>query len=104
MRFFTEAAWMADVVMKSRMYLFVYCQAQSKFKSQPIWTDFNLNPDYFYPHQISSGAARIVSNCVKLNIFMFWDGCTLNHFVIYHFDEKYQCLLISYKLILFQQK
>ena len=35
---------------------------------------------------------------------MFWDGCTLNHFVIYHFDEKYQCLLISYKLTLFQQK
>ena len=24
--------------------------------------------------------------------------------LIYHFDEKYQCLLISYKLILFQQK
>ena len=49
-------------------------------------------------------AARIVLNCVELNIFMIWDGCTLNHFVIYYFDEKYQCLLISYKLILFQQK
>ena len=35
---------------------------------------------------------------------MIWDGCTLNHFVIYYFDEKYQCLLNSYKLILFQQK
>ena len=23
---------------------------------------------------------------------------------MYHFDEKYQCLLISYKLTLFQQK
>ena len=54
--------------------------------------------------QISSGTARIVSNCVELNIFMFWDGCTLNNFLIYHFDEKYQWLLISYKLTLFQQK
>ena len=53
--------------------------------------------------QISSGAARIVSNCVELNIFIFWDGSTLNHFVIYHFDEKYQCLLIKYKLTLFQK-
>ena len=51
-----------------------------------------------------SGAARIVLNCVELNIFMIWDGCTLNHFVIYYFDEKYQCLLNSYKLIVFQQK
>ena len=52
--------------------------------------------------QISSGTARIVSHCVELNIFIFWDGSTLNHFVIYHFDEKYQCLLIKYKLIRFQ--
>ena len=51
-----------------------------------------------------SSAARIVLNCVELNIFMIWDGCALNHFVIYYFDEKYQCLMISFKLILFQQK
>ena len=44
------------------------------------------------------------NNCVELNIFMFWDGCKLNLFFIYHFDEKYHCLLISYKLTLFQQK
>ena len=53
--------------------------------------------------QISSGTARKVSHCVELNIFIFWDGSTLNHFVIYHFDEKYQCLLIRYKLTLFQK-
>ena len=35
---------------------------------------------------------------------MIWDGCTLNHFVIYYFDEKYQCLLIRYKFTLFQHK
>ena len=58
----------------------------------------------FGPVWPRSGTARIVLNCVELNIFMIWDGCTLNHFVIYYFDEKYQCLLISYKLILFQQK
>ena len=43
-------------------------------------------------------------DCVELNIFLFWDGCKLNHFLIYLFDEKYQCLLISYKWTLFQQK
>ena len=64
--------------------------------------------DYFWlippNHQIGSGAARKVSNCVELNVFMFWDGSTLNHFMIYHVDEKYQCLLTRYKLTLFQQK
>ena len=38
--------------------------------------------------QVSSVAARKVSNCVELDI------STLNNFMICHFDEKYQCLLI----------
>ena len=67
------------------------------------WTEITLNLIITTPthqissgtSQISSGAARKVLNCVEL------DGSALNHFMIYHFNEKYQCLLIGCKLTLF---